>query len=258
VGQHKFRHRTYLRLIAAALCASLASAGCASTITEGVSTEVAFANTVTEATFRNDTGLQITIQEAYLSLGAVELKPCATTGVGPQRLEAPSGRLGVESELAGQNHAVQLPTRLNRAWLEPLLGLDKPVTVGTLTPPAARYCSVTLEQRAAPRGTLLETSNGTKVTSTLEVRFSVMVEENGNPTARTFVARTTAAVDRNKKIDVDLTQPKRLRLSVQRDVRSLFAGITLSDVLAQDDDALARQMLRSLDRSTTVLLEGAD
>jgi hypothetical protein len=258
MAQNKFRRRTCSRVIAGAFCASLGSTGCASSITEGVSTEVAFANTTTEASFRSDTGLQITIQEAYLALGAVELKPCAATSeMSPQSLEA-SGSLGVASELAAQNHAVQSPTRLNRAWLEPLLGLDKLVTVGTLTPPAARYCSITLEQRAAPRGTLLESTNGTKVDSTFEIRFSVVLEENGAPTTRTFVARTTAAVDRNKVIDVDLTQPKRIRLSVRRDIRSLFVGITPSDLLAEDDEALARRMLRNLDQSTTVRLEGAD
>lgn len=166
---------------------------------------------------QTDMGYTVTLDRAYLSLGAVEIHGCN---------EGASGALlerwfGPKLALA---HGLSSPTRIGAPLVVSLLAKgDTPEVFGTLLPPPGKYCSTHVEIEAADRDARALPDDLDIVGATLDVAGTW---SKADDSAQNFELRTSTSSERTIDQGFSLSRDERQKtLALRAVVAHAFDGV---------------------------------
>lgn len=170
---------------------------------------------------RTDTGYTVSLDRAYLGLGAVEIHGCDETG-GDALLRR---WFGPKLALA---HTTSSPTRMGEPFVLSLLAGDRgPVEIGTLLPPPGDYCVTQVDLEAADDDARGLPDDVDMVGATLDVAGSW---SNADESHQDFQWRTATGSERSLERPFSLSRDERQRtLALRAIVDHAFDGVDFAE-----------------------------
>ena len=170
---------------------------------------------------QTDTGYTVTLDRAYLSLGAVEIHGCNETG-GDALLRR---WFGPKLALA---HTTSSPTRIGEPFVLSLLARDRePVEIGMLRPPPGDYCVTQVDLEAADDDARGLPDDVDVVGATLDVAGSW---SNADESGQDFQLRTATGSERSLEQPFSLSRNERQRtLALRALVDHAFDGVEFTE-----------------------------
>jgi hypothetical protein len=169
----------------------------------------------------------------------VELSPCVRTVSRAYDLLVPNARA----------HGTSTPTRLAAPIVQSLESRG-PLPLGTLRPPATRYCAVNVTLAAADRDAAGLVHNPAMLEKSFEIRGTV---GDGATPPREFAGSTAASARARVPVELDLESGAReVTLSIARDPARWFVDVTRETLTGP---AFSEILLQKFAGSTQVLVD---
>jgi hypothetical protein len=186
------------------------------------------------ASVQSDLGDTFVLDQALVTTVAVEILPCQSALRSLWDVAVPNARA----------HGVSSPTRLATPRVEDALANEE-LELGELTPPAGRYCSLSIELGPADDDAEGLDDAPDALGRSLRLRGSAA----GEP----FAVESTLAVESTRSVEVTLDESHRdVTLAVEHDIARWFDGVALA---TPSDADLERRVLENLERSIAVHVE---
>jgi hypothetical protein len=183
---------------------------------------------------QTDQGYTVTLDRAYLNLGAVEIHGCEKTGA-----DALRRWFGPKLAFA---HTLSSPTRIGEPVVLSLLADDAtPTDIGTLLPPPGDYCVTHVEFQPADGDARGLPSDIDIVGATLDVAGAW---SNADHSGQEFALRTSSRSERELERCFGLSRDERRRtLGLRAIVEHAFDGV---DFAEQTESEQARTVLSNI------------
>jgi hypothetical protein len=224
-----------------AALAALLACGCGSSSEPGVSLRVVSRAVGLEAgtSVQNDLGFSFALTTALFTNVAFEIVPCKSAARRLWDAAVPDARA----------HGVSTPTRLSVPRVEDALAADA-LELGELSPPAGRYCALSLEFGPADSDAegLSVAPDALGKSLLLRGRAS-----SSSGTDEAFAIESAMALESTRELELALNEAHReVTLVVEHAPERWFDGV---DLAIASGSELERRLLENLDRSLAVHVE---
>ncbi len=227
--------------LTAVVCAGwLAFAACSSSEEQGLELTVMLAVSPAMAQdgvleLETDLGYAVTLERAYITLGAVEIFDCDATGAGAllKRWFEPTTAFA---------HSTSSPTRLGAPFVASLLASGQGSReIGVLLPPPGNYCSTQVELAPADEDAQGLPDDVNMVGATLDVRGRW---SDGGDSTGDFALHSAATSERSLTIALRLSGDRRKQtLTLEAALDHAFDGV---DFAEQSESEQAKAVLSNI------------
>jgi hypothetical protein len=213
-------------------------------VTDGIEVDVAYQPEATPAQIRTDLGYRVSLAQALMVMGKVELLRCDNFVLGLGRMLSPS---------RARAHVLETPTSLGVPLIIDLIeSAGAPQLAGTLKPPPGRYCGIRILGMPADRDALgLNDENLEMMQHSVLVTGRVVDTTSGEESP--LRAQIWEVLDCEISFDRPLVfdGPVLEAVSIRIDHTRWFDGI---DFASQSSDAVQRQLTQNIRSSLQAVL----